>query len=285
MVKPTMDELDKYKVEYVHESADDLLDTLSFMLLSVYANPDHWKLEYHGEPPHHLAKGLRMNFRPCAYPSTGGRAFAEEMIEKIRRFREKQKEETCMHNDETELPGFPVEDVHRSRRQQQMEDAFNEKLDHAAALRSSTLKDKIKSTVDEIKNMRHPEQVDFSGGKAASSKIPPLHLIPTVALEKTAERFQLGIERKGDKSWNALSRNQEVLTDLDFLIERTSHIIHHAAKLRDKLNRLKADRDTPEVVKRDHDPMRQIDEDDDASAIVWGGMFLQCAVEELRKEG
>ena len=115
----------------------------------------------------------------------------------------------------------------------------------------------------------HPEQVDHAGGKAASSKIPPLHLIPTLCLEKTAERFQLGIERKGDKSWNAISNNQEVLTDIPFLLDRLGHIMHHAAKLRDKIK------------EQDFDALK---EDDDASAIVWGGMFLQCAVDALLKQ-
>ena len=116
-------------------------------------------------------------------------------------------------------------------------------------------------------------EVEFAGGKASSSRVPPLHLIPTLCLEKTAERFRLGIERKGEKSWNAISDNQEVLTDLDFLLERTSHIVHHALRLRDKVITYRAD---PAA------GLRLLAEDDDASAIVWGGMFLQCAVEALR---
>ncbi len=109
------------------------------------------------------------------------------------------------------------------------------------------------------------EQVEMAGGIAASSKGPPLHLIPTVAMEKLAERFAKGIERKGDKSWNALSDNQECLLDREFAIERLSHVIHHALVLRDKLKAADA---------------QAIAEDDDAGAIAWGGMFLLCAVDK-----
>lgn len=113
---------------------------------------------------------------------------------------------------------------------------------------------------------KHPKQILMAGGKAASSKIPPLHLIPTVALEKIAERFDLGIQRKGDKAWNALSDNQDILQDVDFLIDRCGHVMHHAAKLRDKLK----NRDTEAIT-----------QDGDAGAIAWGGVFLICAVNAL----
>jgi|SRR6186713_681208 len=118
----------------------------------------------------------------------------------------------------------------------------------------------------------HPEQVSFANGKAASSKCLPFHLIPTVALESLAKRLQLGIERKGDKAWNAVSSNQEVLTDREFAIERCSHIINHAMKLRDQLA---------------HGPNPGQDTDsmeDNAGAISWGGAFLSCVVDALEKE-
>lgn len=113
-----------------------------------------------------------------------------------------------------------------------------------------------------------PEQVPFAGGLAASSKIPPLHLIPTVALESLANRFELGIKRKGDKSWNALSSNQSILTDREFAIERTAHVIQHAMKLRDKLL-------SGEGLPGD---------DDDAGAIMWAGAFFACVGAALTKE-
>lgn len=114
---------------------------------------------------------------------------------------------------------------------------------------------------------QHPEQVDMAGGKAASSKGPALHLIPTVALEKIADRFELGIARKGDKAWNALSNNQEVLEDREFLIERCGHILHHALKLRDQLSR---------GVQPGEESLT-----DNATAVAWGAIFLTCAAERL----
>lgn len=116
----------------------------------------------------------------------------------------------------------------------------------------------------------HPEQVPMAGGKAVSSKGPALHLIPTVALEKIAERFELGIARKGDKAWNALSKNQEVLDDVPFLIERCSHIIHHAMKLRDQL---------AWGVKPTDESMTA-----NATAVGWGAIFLTCAAEHMKSK-
>lgn len=125
----------------------------------------------------------------------------------------------------------------------------------------------------EARNHKHgfteSEQVLHAGGKAASTPIPPLHLIPTVALEALANRFQLGIERKGDKSWNALSPNQEILADVQFAIDRCGHVIHHALKLRDKLLR----GDTEAMLA-----------DSDGSAIAWGGVFLTCVVDAMTKK-
>lgn len=119
---------------------------------------------------------------------------------------------------------------------------------------------------------QHPEQVPMAGGKAASSKGPALHLIPTVALEKIADRFELGIARKGDKAWNAISSNQECMEDKTFLIERCSHIIHHALKLRDQLNR---------GVLPGEESLT-----DNATAIGWGAIFMTCAAERMKaKEG
>lgn len=115
---------------------------------------------------------------------------------------------------------------------------------------------------------KHPPQTLMAGGKAASTKGPSFHLIPTVALVKLAERFELGEERKGDKAWNATSKNQECLLDKAWLIERCSHIIYHAMKLRDQLAGLEAD-ESPT---------------DNASAIAWGGVFLICATDALSKE-
>lgn len=117
---------------------------------------------------------------------------------------------------------------------------------------------------------KHPEQVPMAGGKAASSKGPALHLIPTAALTGLADRFELGVIRKGDKSWNATSNNQAVLTDKGFLIERCAHIIHHAMKLRDQL--VRGELPGEETIK------------DNAGAVAWGGAFMLCAAEALKED-
>ena len=114
-----------------------------------------------------------------------------------------------------------------------------------------------------------PEQVSIGMGLIASSKGPPLYLIPTVALERLAERFALGVERKGKLAWNATSDNQQCLTDKEALVDRLGHVIHHALKLRDKLV---------------HGTIGDIVADDDAGAIAWGGMFALCCVDALIKE-
>ncbi len=115
----------------------------------------------------------------------------------------------------------------------------------------------------------HPVQIPMAGGKAASSVGPPFHLIPTSALVHIANRFQKGIERKGDKAWNALSNNQECLTDKAFVIERMSHVIHHALKLRDQLQNGVQPEDESMV--------------ENAAAMAWGGIFAVCAAEAIEK--
>lgn len=65
-------------------------------------------------------------------------------------------------------------------------------------------------------------------GKVTSTKLARLELIPKSALIALADRFELGIERKGEGAWNAASQaNEEVLQDKAFVIERLSHCIHH----------------------------------------------------------
>jgi hypothetical protein len=113
------------------------------------------------------------------------------------------------------------------------------------------------------------EQVLMAGGLVASSKVPPVHLIPTAAIVALAERFQQGVERKGDKAWNATSPNQVVLDDRAFAIERLSHVILHAMQLRDKL----AAGNIAEIIHGD----------DDSGAILWSGAFLTCVVDRMRK--
>ncbi len=102
-------------------------------------------------------------------------------------------------------------------------------------------------------------EIPFAGGKVSSSKSPRFELIPTVALVRLADRFELGLERKADKAWNAMTPNQEVLQDRAFVLSRIAHVISHALKLRDKVI------------------AGGVMGDDDAAAILWGGAFLVCA--------
>lgn len=110
------------------------------------------------------------------------------------------------------------------------------------------------------------EEIPFASG-VLSSKVPRLELIPYEGLVRTAARFELGIERKGEgKAWNATSKNQDCLTDLPFILARIGHVLHHASRLEAKLLGQIAD-----------------DGDDDAGAIGWSGMFLCCATKALKE--
>lgn len=109
------------------------------------------------------------------------------------------------------------------------------------------------------------EQVPMSGGKVLSSHIPRWELIPTVAIDCLADRFAAGIERKGDKSWNAIATNQDAIMYKKFLLDRCAHIARHAMLLRDKL------------LLGDIDPS----DDDDAGAILFGGALMACATRRM----
>lgn len=107
-------------------------------------------------------------------------------------------------------------------------------------------------------------EIDFAGGKAQSSASPDLQYLSTEALFRLADRCTLGVKNKGDKAWNAISKNQEVLADREFVLNRLSHGIKHLLLLRDKIQAGK--------------PMEG---DDDAAAVMWTGMFLCCATKAL----
>jgi hypothetical protein len=92
-----------------------------------------------------------------------------------------------------------------------------------------------------------------------SSKKPRFGMIPHAALEALANRFELGEQKHGPKSWNALS-NQEALKDDAWVLSRAEHIIHHAYRYIQKMKGLIPD-----------------DGDDDAAAIMWGGAVLSEA--------
>ena len=117
-----------------------------------------------------------------------------------------------------------------------------------------------------------PQQL-LAGGKIASSISPAFHLIPSVAITALANRCKLGVERKADKAWNATTNNQECLTDRELIMHRIGHVIDHALKLRDKLIHADAEND-----------IEALNTDDDAAAVMWGGMFLVCAIDAVRDE-
>lgn len=73
---------------------------------------------------------------------------------------------------------------------------------------------------------------------------------------RLANRFELGLERHGERSWNARSA-QLPLDDKEFLIARCAHIVDHATKLIQKL----------------HHGI-ETEGDDDAGAIAWAAALL-----------
>jgi hypothetical protein len=115
--------------------------------------------------------------------------------------------------------------------------------------------------------VQRDKEQDF-GGIASSSQQPRWDLIPRQALLRVIKRFELGIERKKEKAWNARSSNQACLLDKEFVISRATHAINHAWALIDKLEGREVD-----------------DGDDDAAAIAWSGIFLCEATRALKEQG
>lgn len=109
----------------------------------------------------------------------------------------------------------------------------------------------------------HPPQIEIVPGALSTPGID-YELVPPIVWERLAKRFMLGEERKGDKAWNADSKNQDILSNKKFILNRLGHTIAHCLKLMDK-------------VRRDAD----LTSDDDAAAIAWGGAFAICATDAL----
>ena len=118
-------------------------------------------------------------------------------------------------------------------------------------------------------------QIHETGAKeefkhTTSSIKPKYRYIPKAALDALANRFELGEKKYAPKSWNALS-NQAGLNDEGWIITRAEHIIHHAMQFIAKYKGLIKD-----------------DGDDDAAAIMWGGVCLyeakRCKKERLQVE-
>lgn len=112
-------------------------------------------------------------------------------------------------------------------------------------------------------------EISFARGIVTSSICTRLELLPTEAMERRARRYELGIEQKGeDKAWNALSKNQNCLTDRKFFLNRIGHAMKHLNNLRDKLL-------------SDDDDFEINGLGDDAAAIAWFADFACCATKMI----
>lgn len=114
-------------------------------------------------------------------------------------------------------------------------------------------------------------QILMAGGLVASTPCPPFHLIPLLSLIALANRYQAGVDAKGDAAYNATTHQQklEVLTNMQFVRDRISHGIYHFLKLLAAL-----ESGDPEALTRD----------DDAAAAMWAGSFAVMAVDEIKKQ-
>lgn len=122
----------------------------------------------------------------------------------------------------------------------------------------------------EIEDMNE-EKRDFKSG-VTSTRQTRLSLIPHAGLVNAAKRFELGLEKHGEKSWNNLSDNQTALQDRDWLIERCSHAIEHCYRLIDYLH-------------KDFGMSENFDvAEGDAGAIAWCGLVLGEALNGRKKE-
>jgi hypothetical protein len=114
------------------------------------------------------------------------------------------------------------------------------------------------------------EKLQFKSG-VTSTKQPRLSLIPHAGLVNAAKRFELGLEKHGEKAWNSLPNNQTALLDRDWLIERCSHAIEHCYRLIDYLH-------------KDFGILESLDvAEGDAGAIAWCGLVLGEALNERKK--
>lgn len=112
-----------------------------------------------------------------------------------------------------------------------------------------------------VKRLTYIAEQPFAGG-ASSSRKPRYTLIPHDAILRLIAVMEKGIERKGDRAWNALSNNQACLLDEQFIISRIEHVINHAYSL---LRRIRSK------------DWVGLDTHDDPAAIMWSGMFF-CEV-------
>ena len=113
-----------------------------------------------------------------------------------------------------------------------------------------------------------PPAQEMVDGLLVSTDTLAYHLIPVVAIQRLCERIMLGEKTKGKDAWNALSDNQQVLDSKKALARRLGHTINHAYRLLNKIQQ------------EEH----WVEEDErEASAVMWGGMYAICAINAQRK--
>ena len=114
-----------------------------------------------------------------------------------------------------------------------------------------------------------PTDVEKIDGMVVSTDTHCYHLIPQVAMQRLCERISLGEQTKGKDAWNAMSENQVVLESRKALARRFGHLINHSYRL---LGKLQSGEEWTE------------DDEREASAVMWGGMFAICAIAAQRKK-
>jgi len=74
--------------------------------------------------------------------------------------------------------------------------------------------------------VKEDDIVIFTSNAKSSGKVPRFDLIPRVALEKLARRFELGARKYGEFNYK-----QAFLDDKDFIIDRLNHLQQHVQAL------------------------------------------------------
>jgi hypothetical protein len=101
------------------------------------------------------------------------------------------------------------------------------------------------------------EEVLTHPGGASSTRKPRYGLIPPIALERLAERFELGEKKYGAKgTYNALAPRRAEMLTREWVTARLEHVIAHALHALQVLHG------------------QAPDDDDDAGALMFGGAVL-----------
>ena len=127
------------------------------------------------------------------------------------------------------------------------------------------IKDPALGLLSTVHSIAADEMID---GLRVSKDTLCYHLIPEVAMQRLCERIALGEQTKGKDSWNAMSDNQSVLESRKALARRFGHLINHSYHL---LGKIQSGEEWTE------------DDEREASAVMWGGMFAICAIAAQRK--